>query len=388
MVNQQILINMMIYNLFRKKIFILIIAIFPFKSFCLDRPDTIFPIFQFPLDKIPRIDGNPDDWDIVPDSYTIGIEQLWEDSDKYDTIDRKNLDVKVKVGWVKGLNRLYFLYEAYDNYWDFSRTDLHNDTYEIVVDGDLSGGPLVDHTHYKVWTPEAVGIERVKPDPRIPVEEEHWLMHGVHAQNYHIFTPAKNKDWAMVWGVQPWIKEFPYAQYAYNYNFQPGDSGKLILEFYITVFDYAPADGPSRAVESKFEENKIIGLSWAIIDYDDVNKESNNGFWNLSRKHTMYGNASQLCAFRLMPLEPQFIPRIKANWTHKVIDMDRRLVAFKDLSTGNITKWKWDFGDGTYSYEQNPIHQYKKPGEYVVVLYIEGPDGKDHFSKVWDVAVK
>ena len=35
----------------------------------------------------------------------------------------KDLDIKVKVGWVKGLNRLYFLYEAYDNYWDFADRD-------------------------------------------------------------------------------------------------------------------------------------------------------------------------------------------------------------------------------------------------------------------------
>lgn len=209
MVNQQIKINMMIYNLFKNIFFIILLSIFPYYSFCLERPDTIFPIFQFPLDKIPRIDGNPDDWDIVPNSYTIGIEQLWEDSGKHDTINRKNLDVKVKVGWVKGLNCLYFLYEAYDNYWDFSRTDLHNDTYEIVVDGDLSGGPLVDHAHYKVWTPEAVGIERVKPDPRIPVEEEHWLMHGVHAQNYHIFTPAKIKIGQWFGGFNHGLKNFP-----------------------------------------------------------------------------------------------------------------------------------------------------------------------------------
>ena len=39
--------------------------------------------------------------------------------------------------------------------------------------------------------------------------------------------------------------------------------------------------------------------------------------------------------------------------------MDRRLVAFKDNSAGDITSWKWDFGDGTASTEQNPIHQYK-----------------------------
>ena len=118
-------------------------------QFGLERPDVTFKIFQFPPDKIPRIDGNTDDWAIVPDSYAIGMDQLMDTEQGHGmNHDPKNLDVKVKVGWVKGLNRLYFLYEAYDNYWDFSRTDLHNDIFEVVVDGDLSGGPLIDIYHF------------------------------------------------------------------------------------------------------------------------------------------------------------------------------------------------------------------------------------------------
>src|SRR4030042_14796 len=80
--------------------------------------DSIFKIFQFPADKIPRIDGNPDDWEIVPDSYIIGSDQLKDDEKKHSVPDPKNLDVKVKVGWVDGINKLYFLYEAYDDYWE------------------------------------------------------------------------------------------------------------------------------------------------------------------------------------------------------------------------------------------------------------------------------
>ena len=69
--------------------------------------------------------------------------------------------------------------------------------------------------------------------------------------------------------------------------------------------------------------------------------------------------------------------------------MDRRVVAFKDESYGNITSWTWDFGDGTLSHEQHPIHVYKEPGlHYVVVLTVNGPDGAARMSKVWDVAVK
>lgn len=350
--------------------------------------DTTYKIFQFPSDKIPRIDGDNEDWEIVPENYVIGTGQLVDDSGKNDKVDTTNLKVSVKVGWVKGMNKLYFLYEAYDNYWDFTHPGLHNDIFEVVVDGDLSGGPLIDKSHRKVWTEEAVGENRSKLDPRIDKVEDHWRRHGVHAQNYHIFTPARGKDWTLAWGSQPWIKELPFANAAYEYDFQPGDSGKLVLEFWITPFDYAGPEGPERAVKSVLKENNLIGLSWAIIDYDDVNKDGSNGFWNLSPKHTMYGNASYLCAFKLMPLHKQFMEPIKADWSHKVIDMERRLVAFNDESYGEINSWKWDFGDGTSSNKQNPIHQYEKPGEYTVILYIEGPAGKSRMSKVWDVFVK
>ena len=35
-----------------------------------------------------------------------------------------------------------------------------------------------------------------------------------------------------------------------------------------------------------------------------------------------------------------------------------------------------------------PLHACKEPGLYVVVLEVEGPDGKDRLSKIWDVAVR
>ena len=76
----------------------------------LERPDVTFKVFQFPPDMIPRIDGNTDDWAMVPDSYAIGMDQL-EDTEApggHGTErDPKDLDVKVKVGWVKGFCLLY-----------------------------------------------------------------------------------------------------------------------------------------------------------------------------------------------------------------------------------------------------------------------------------------
>jgi hypothetical protein len=89
-----------------------------------------------------------------------------------------------------------------------------------------------------------------------------------------------------------------------------------------------------------------------------------------------------------MPLEEEFRKKIDAQWSFKVLDMERKVVAFEDKSTGKITSWKWDFGDGTTSAEQHPIHKYEKGGRFIVTLNIEGPDGKSRRAKVWDVAIR
>lgn len=339
----------------------------------LARPGVEFKIFQFPADKIPRIDANADDWSLVPDSYAIGTDQLRETvTGLGDKCDPADLDVKVKVGWVKGQNHLYFLYEARDNYWDFSRSDLHNDIFEVVVDGDLSGGPFIREMH---------------PDEKLRAKPETYrLFQGVHAQNYHIFTPAEGKDWAMVWGAQPWAKELPYANAACRYNFRPGQSGKLTLEFFITPFDYAPADR-SRAIPSKLEEGRVIGLSWAVLDYDDKDAEQYHGFWNLSHKTTMYGDASDLVAFRLMPIEKNLRRPVEADWSFRVLNQEDRVVAFRDASFGSITSWHWDFGDGQSSSERHPFHRYQKDGQFIVTLTVEGPAGQARRTKVWDVTL-
>ena len=72
-----------------------------------------------------------------------------------------------------------------------------------MVDADLSGGPFIKEDN---------GNRN-----KLPVSDLHFKGHGAHAQNYHIFTPVQpGKDWAMVWGSTPWIKDFPYANVAYD----------------------------------------------------------------------------------------------------------------------------------------------------------------------------
>jgi len=69
------------------------------------------------------------------------------------------------------------------------------------------------------------------------------------------------------------------------------------------------------------------------------------------------------------------ISRNMANFTDTtIVDSDKPLtVQFNDSSLGLITNWSWNFGDGTTSTEQNPIHIYAKAGKYTVKLTVTGP---------------
>jgi len=45
---------------------------------------------------------------------------------------------------------------------------------------------------------------------------------------------------------------------------------------------------------------------------------------------------------------------------------------FEDMSYGNINSWLWDFGDGTTSSEQNPVHAFAQDGPHLVSLTVSG----------------
>jgi len=62
-------------------------------------------------------------------------------------------------------------------------------------------------------------------------------------------------------------------------------------------------------------------------------------------------------------------------------------VTFTDLSTGEITKWEWDFNEdgiieNTYYVPTNPTYSYLKINRtYTVSLTVTGPGGVDTMTK-------
>lgn len=52
-------------------------------------------------------------------------------------------------------------------------------------------------------------------------------------------------------------------------------------------------------------------------------------------------------------------------------------VSFTDRSSGLISNWSWNFGDGTSSSIRNPTHVYAMPGTYNVSLTVSSAGGSD-----------
>jgi len=50
-------------------------------------------------------------------------------------------------------------------------------------------------------------------------------------------------------------------------------------------------------------------------------------------------------------------------------------VAFSNATTGMVTSWSWEFGDGATSTLQNPTHVFQTPATYTVALTAVGPGG-------------
>ena len=78
---------------------------------------------------------------------------------------------------------------------------------------------------------------------------------------------------------------------------------------------------------------------------------------------TVKENMPPLANFAFSPTEP-------------AIDQDVRFTDESEDPDGVITLWHWDFGDGTTSTEQNPIHRYEEAGTYTVKLTVTDDGGK------------
>lgn len=99
--------------------------------------------------------------------------------------------------------------------------------------------------------------------------------------------------------------------------------------------------------------------------------------------HVIAGYSSpDLIGFEKILAQAEVPPPPSADFTATPRSGNKPLsVQFTDESTGNITSWFWNFGDGVTSNTRNPPHTYNSTGYFTVTLTVTGPYGQDSESK-------
>ncbi len=56
-------------------------------------------------------------------------------------------------------------------------------------------------------------------------------------------------------------------------------------------------------------------------------------------------------------------------------------ILFTGTASSNVNSWYWEFGDGSFSWDQNPIHNYASPGTYTITLTVTDIEGCSNFTE-------
>jgi hypothetical protein len=81
---------------------------------------------------------------------------------------------------------------------------------------------------------------------------------------------------------------------------------------------------------------------------------------------------------------PPEVPTARFTWS-PANPQPGEPVTFTDTSTGVVSQWSWNFGDGGSSVEQSPAHTFAGPGTYTVLLAVSSNLGIDTTTTVIEV---
>ncbi|MBV9495140.1 MAG: PKD domain-containing protein [Acidobacteria bacterium] len=143
------------------------------------------------------------------------------------------------------------------------------------------------------------------------------------------------------------------------------------------AFTATPSSGVAGETNFAFTDassGSITSWAWAFGDGATASGSSVSHVYAAAGVYTVTltvsGAAGTSSAQKTVTVSGPSIPmKAQFTWspTNPVAGHD---VGFSDQSTGNLTAWVWNFGDGGISSEQNPVHRYNTAGTYTVTLTI------------------
>jgi len=190
---------------------------------------------------------------------------------------------------------------------------------------------------------------------------------------------------------------YPGTQISFTFVYDPTAEQKIIVN------SQPPVPENLKATSYTSGGNQLTKLSWSAVSVPDLagyriySRQDNEPYLSLlttlPAEMTQYQTVHPwneprriyaISAFNNVGKE-SFLSNFVQNIIYAIASFtaDQRsgynplTVQFTDTSTGTITGWQWDFGDGSTSTLQNPQHTYTATGTYMVKLNITGAEGTD-----------
>jgi hypothetical protein len=292
----------------RKSLLLITAGIFAFNSATIahDPPDFLAPVWQWPAGAVPVIDADLSEYDIVPDEFWIGPDDLIQSLDTGDALvhqgdpDPASWDIRFLMSWNDESNRIYYALDKFDDF----ETDTAGDSFELGLDADHSGGSF--------WAGDELEEDEMYRERARHAQSHTWYFtddcgtafRGPYGWSHFWMTPAD------------WFGEPEYTDHAYEYvvgspcNFSEVRKHIEWYQVYWDDFNWEDPDAPRH----DFEVDEIFGMNPRFNDGDCSEEDTNNencgpgtrSKWQLTPANEVFGDSDFFADFILLDVAEDF----------------------------------------------------------------------------------
>jgi len=136
--------------------------------------------------------------------------------------------------------------------------------------------------------------------------------------------------------------------------------------------------------ETNNPTQNFLDLDVTNLVIDMINNPNNSHGFLIKLKTEEYYRRMNFCSSNHE--NPELHPKLEiiigceTTFADFSTDIDNLIVEFTDASQ-HPDNWYWDFGDGSFSTQQNPMHEYSSAGTYIVCLITENSCSSDTICK-------